>query len=204
MDQKEETRQNKKGKNWFLHHKVLTIIIVLIILAIIGAASSSGDNNANNNSSTANASSKSASNSQSSSVAKIGQQANDGKLGFTITSFNCGVAQIEQPNDSEEVSTSGAPYCVMNLSIKGVGTQAQNFDTDSQYLFSANGTKYSVDDSATIDANDVSSNCMEDPTVNPGVTITCTLAYDVPASVTPAYAMMHDSELSNGVKIDLQ
>ena len=50
----------------------------------------------------------------------------------------------------------------------------------------------------------MSSTFIEDPTVNPGVTISGTLVFDVPASVTPVYAMLHDSELSNGVKASLQ
>jgi hypothetical protein len=44
---------------------------------------------------------------------------------------------------------------------------------------------------------------MDDPTVNPGTTVTCRLVFDVPSGVTPSSALLHDSELSGGVKVNL-
>ena len=153
---------DKTGKNWFSKHKILTVVGVLVVLIIIGAIVGAGKNN-NSSTNTSNNSNSSASKSSSTTTAstpKLNQQANDGKLGFTVTSFQCGVTQIEQPDDSYEVSTAGAPYCEMNLSVKGIKTIAQTFDSDSQYVYSSNGTQYSVDNDATIDANDSGSNCM--------------------------------------------
>lgn len=195
-----------KGGNWFGKHKVLTVVGGLVVLIIIGAAIGGSNNkNTSTNSSTAsNTSASTKSTATTASTPTLNQQANDGKFGFTITSFQCNVSQIEQPDNTDYVVTAGAPYCEMNLSVKDVSTVAQTFDSDSQYVYGSGGNQYSVDDTATIAANDSSSNCMEEPTVNPGVTITCTLAFDVPGGVTPSYAMLHDSSLSNGVKVSLQ
>jgi len=172
---------------------------VIVILMIIAVSVSGSNKNTPTADTTSSSSTKTSSN-----IPTLNQQANDGKLGFTITSLQCNVSQIEQPDNSFEVSTAGAPYCEMNLSIKGIGSVSQTFDSDSQYIYSSTGTQYAVDDDATIDANSTSNECMLDPTVNPGVTITCTLAFDVPANVTPTYAMLHDSQLSNGVRVNLQ
>ncbi len=196
-----------KGGSWFVKHKVLTLIGALVILGIIGAASSGSKNTTGTSTPASNSSAptqKSTTSAQTASMPKINQQANDGKFGFTITSFQCDVTQIEQPDDTSYVVTAGNPYCEMNLSIKGISTVAQTFDSSSQYLYSSSGTQYSSDSTATIAANNSSSQCMLDPTVNPGVTITCTLVFDVPASVTPTYAMLHDSSGSNGVKVSLK
>lgn len=196
-------QQPAKQKNWFLRHKVLTAILVLAVLGIIGAAGNS--NNAPTNSANT-GTSKSATNSPSSTVStpQIGQPADDGKLEFTINSSQCGVSQIEQPDDTSEVSTAGAPYCVLNLSVKNISNVGQTFDDSSQYLYDASGKQYSEDSSATIDANPVSSQFMEYPTVNPGVTLTGVVAFDIPSGTTPTYAMLHDSVASNGVKVNLQ
>lgn len=198
----------EKSGNWFTKHKVLTIAGVIIILIIISAIASGGSKPTSTP--TASTASKSSSGSSSktpattTSTPTLNQPANDGKFQFTITSFQCGVSQIEQPDDSDYVVTSGAPYCEMSLSVKDIGNVAQDFDSDSQYLYSSSKNQYSVDDTATIAANDTSSQFMEDPTVNPGVTLTGTLAFDIPAGVTPTYAVLHDSSLSNGVKVNLQ
>ncbi|HUD06023.1 MAG TPA: DUF4352 domain-containing protein [Candidatus Saccharimonadales bacterium] len=196
-------KKDKSG-NWFGRHKILTVIGGLVVLIIIGAAIGGNKKTPSSNQAASNTSSSTKSTATTASTPTLNQQANDGKFGFTITSFQCNVSQIEQPDDTDYVVTAGAPYCEMNLSVKDVSTVAQTFDSDSQYVYGPSGNQYSVDDTATIAANNTSSNCMEDPTVNPGVTITCTLAFDVPGSVTPSYAMLHDSSLSNGVKVNLQ
>jgi hypothetical protein len=202
------SEQAGKKKSWFANHKVITAILAIIVVGIIATATSSGNkNNTSTSSNTANTSAKTSTSttSQSSTTPGLNQQANDGKLGFLITSFNCGAQSIDQPGDTDGmfVSTQGAPYCEMNLTIKGVSNVAQTFDDDAQYVY-ANGKQYSVDDNATTDANAAGDNCLLDPTVNPGTTITCTLAFDVPAGVTPTYAMVHDSAYSNGTKVNLQ
>lgn len=199
-----ETPQPKK-KNWFLKHKALSVILALVALSVIGAADGGKSApTASNSSSTPNSTPASSATSSTTTTLKIGQPAADGKLQFTITGFQCSVNQIEQPDDTDYVVTQGAPYCVMKLSVEDTSTVSQSFDDDSQYLYDASSKQYSVDDDATIAANDSDSNFMEDPTVNPGVTLTGTIAFDIPAGVTPTYAMFHDSELSNGVKVSLQ
>jgi len=92
----------------------------------------------------------------------------------------------------------------MNLSVKDISTVAQSFDSSSQYVYDGSGKQYSLDSTATIAANPTSSQFMEFPTINPGVTLTGVLAFDVPSGTTPTYATLHDSALSNGVKVDLQ
>lgn len=202
---------SKKG-NWFKRHKIWTVVIALVIIGIIGA-STNGNNNQNTSSGnstdtstkTTTTNSSSTAQSTSSSTPGLNQQANDGKFGFTVTSFQCGVTEIDQPGDTDGIDSTaqGAPYCEMNVSVKGISTVSQDFNDDAQYVYDTSNKQYSVDDDATIDANNANNNCMELPTVNPGVTITCTLVFDVPASAHISYAMLHDSEASDGVKVNL-
>lgn len=201
-------RNTTNKRNWFVRHKILTGILAFIVLGIIisvangGGAPNQNSISANVNSSTA-ASNSSSNTSTNSSTPKLNQPAADGKFQFTVTSFTCGVSQIEQPDDTMYVVTAGAPYCVMNLSVKNISNQAQTFDDGTQYIYNASNQQYSDDSEATIGANATSSDFMELPSVNPGVSITGTLVFDVPTNVTPTYAVLHDSELSNGVKVKL-
>lgn len=194
-------------KNWFKRHKVwTTVIVILLVIGFIGAVT---DNNAPQTANSAPTSSPSTSNSNkpvtttSSVTPKLNEQANDGKLGFTVTNLKCGVNEISQPDTPDYTDTTGAPYCAMGISVKGISNVSQSFDSSSQYIYDTSGKQYSVDDTATIAANKSSNNCMMNPTVNPGVTITCTLVYDVPANESISYGMYHDSAASNGVKVSL-
>ena len=201
------SKRSKKSGNWFVRHKVLTVIGVLVILAIIGAAGSAGKNpstplaNTTSNNTSSGSTSKPAT---TASTPKLNQPANDGKLQFTITSFQCNQSQVEDPSDSSIATTAGAPYCIVGLTVKNIQTVAQTFDSSSQYLYDSSNNQYSFDSTATITLNPESSQFMEDPTVNPGVTISGQLVYDVPSTVNPTYAMLHDSAESNGVKVNLQ
>jgi hypothetical protein len=195
---------NNKSGNWFARHKVLTGFLAIVTIIIIGVSIGNGSGTKTSNSSPTASTSGSKSASSTGTLAKINQPANDGKLQFTITSFQCGVSQIEQPDDTDYVVTQGAPYCVMNLSVKNISNQSQTFDSSSQYVYDAGSKQYSVDSTATIGANPTSSQFMELPTVNPGVSLSGILVFDIPAGVTPTSATLHDSSLSNGVKVSLQ
>lgn len=195
----------EKDGNWFKRHKILTGIGIIVILFIIGSAAGGGKKTVatqteNNNSPSTSSSSTKV---PTASVPGLNQPADDGKLQFTVTSMQCNQSQVESPDDSDVTQTQGAPYCIVNLNVKDISTAAQTFEADSQYLYDASGKQYSVDDTASITLESESSQFVEDPTVNPGVTLTGQLVFDIPSTVTPTYAMFHDSSLSDGVKVNL-
>jgi hypothetical protein len=192
----------KDGKKKKIVSIVVGIIALFVIISIVAGG---GKNNTNNTSgTTTTASTTKTTSSTASSIPGINQPANDGSFQFTVTSLQCNQSQVLAPDGSGDASTAGAPYCIMGLTIKNIKTTAQSFDDDSQYIYSASGTQYSVDDDATETLEPDSSTFAAYPTVNPGVSISGQLVFDVPSNVTPAYAMLHDSSFSNGVKVDLQ
>jgi hypothetical protein len=175
---------------------------------IIGAANSSKNTNTNNaTASTSNTSSTkpSASNtSTASTTPKLNQPANDGKFSFTITSFNCGETQITQPDDPDFTSQAQGQFCIMNLTVKNIGSVAQSFDASSQYLYDSSNKQYSYSSDGTNTANPTSSDFGVYVNVNPGVTISGIEVFDIPKGVVPVTATLHDSGASNGVKVNLQ
>lgn len=199
--------ENKKLKK---QHKVLKVVVaiigVLIALVVIGnllggsQSTTSGTSTAANNTSTSTSASTTAN--AAASTPGLNQPANDGKFQFTVTSFACGQSQLENDNQFETATAQGQ-FCVMKLNIKNIGTAAQEFDPTAQYVYTSDGKQLSYSSDGTTAANNSGSQCYLYQTINPGNSLDCNVAFDVPAGVTPPYAMLHDSSMSNGVKINL-
>ncbi len=181
--------------DWFKKHKVLTVVLVLLVIGGIAAAAGGGSNKNSNTQ----ASTKSGS-STSQTLAKIGQPANDGKFQFVVNSFKCGETSVSQ--DQYLSKTAQGQYCLLNVTVKNIGNQAQTFDASNQYVYNAQNQKFSADSTASDYANASGSTFLND--INPGNTVTGTVAFDVPKDVTPISAELHDSAFSGGVKVSLQ
>lgn len=133
----------------------------------------------------------------------LNQPADDGKFQFTVTGFSCGQSQLENGNEFETATAQGQ-FCVMKLTTKNIGNEAQEFDVSAQYVYTSDGKQLSYSSDGTIAANGQNSQCFSFPTVNPGNSLDCSVAFDVAKGVTPTYAMLHDSSFSGGVKVNLQ
>lgn len=183
-------------KNWFVRHKILTVILVLFVLGIIGSATggSKPSNTTGSNDST------SASTSPKAQTAKLGEAANDGKFQFTIGSIQCGKTSVGA-NQYLTKQPQGQ-FCLLNVSVKNIGDQAQSLLSSNQYLFNANGQKYSADDTATIYNAPNGTGWYND--INPGNSVSGAIVFDIPKDQTPATAELHDSAFSGGVKVNLK
>lgn len=183
---------------WFRRHKVWTVIIVLLLLGGIGAAAGGG-NNTNNNSGANNNSSSNSSGSKAKTTAKIGEPARDGKFEFTVNSIKCGQANV---GHDYLTKTAQGQYCLLAVTVRNIGNEAQSLYSGNQYLFNSAGQKYSADDSATFTAAP-SGNTWYD-NINPGNSVEGNIVFDIPKDQTPVSAELHDSALSGGVKVNLQ
>lgn len=181
---------------WFKKHKILTVILAIIILAIIGGAIG-GDKSTSN---TSTSDSSSTSTSPKAQTAKIGETANDGKFQFTVSSIQCGKSSV----GANQYLTKQAQgqYCLLNVSVKNIGDQAQSLLSSNQYLFNANGQKYSADDTATIYNAPNGTSWYND--INPGNSVTGAIVFDIPKDQAPATAELHDSAFSGGVVVNLK
>lgn len=206
MADKEEAVSTKKG-NWFARHKLLTVVLAVIVIAVIASASNgSSDNKDSTATSSSNntATTQSASSKKAATVAKIGEPARDGKFEFTVHSFKCGDTTITQPDNSYATTNAQGQFCQMDLTVKNIGNVQQNFAGSDQYVYDGSSKQFSYSSDGTIYANNSSSQFALYQNINPGVSVQGVLVFDVPAGTTPAYAMLHDSPASNGVKVGLQ
>jgi hypothetical protein len=189
----------EKDGNWFKRHKILTGLLALILIAVIASAAGGSKSTNNQTSTTTTSATKT-----TATTAGLNQPVADGKFQFDVTAIQCQQTQVESPISSYSDTTAGAPYCFVSLTVKNISNVAQTFDPSAQFIYDSSGKQYSYDSSASIDIEPQSSNFVDYPTVNPGTSVSGQLVYDVPNTVTPLYAILHDSSLSGGVKVNLK
>ncbi|MDQ5886373.1 MAG: hypothetical protein QG623_421 [Patescibacteria group bacterium] len=185
---------DKSNKNWFAQHKVLTVILALFAIGIVATAAGGGSKGGSSSKSSSGGSSSKA------EPAKVGQPANDGKFEFTVKSVECGKASVG--SNQYLTKTAQGQYCLLNVSVKNVGDQAQSLASSNQYLLNASGQKYSADDVATMYNTPNGSSWYND--INPGNSVEGAIVFDIPKDQTPVTAELHDSAFSRGVKVNLQ
>ncbi len=186
---------------------VLTVfVVVMVVLCVIAFRVTTGGNGSTAPSTPASSDSSSSSSSAQAAAAPatpgLNQAANDGKFQFTVTSFACGQSQLSNDNEFETATAQGQ-FCVLKLDIKNIGSEAQQFDNSAQYVYTSDGKQLSYATDGTTAANRSGSQRNLLPTINPGNSLSCNVAFDVPKGVTPTYAVLHDSSFSGGVKVNL-
>lgn len=182
----------EKSTNWFVRHKVLSVILGLVVIGVISSAVGGGSKSGTN-------SSKS-SGSKKAETAKVGQAANDGKFEFTVSSVECGKTSVGA--NQYLTKTAQGQYCLLNVTVKNIGDQAQSLLSSNQFLLNASGQKYSADDMATIYNAPNGTSWYND--INPGNSVNGAIVFDIPKDQTATTAELHDSAFSNGVKVTLQ
>jgi hypothetical protein len=187
--------KKEKDGNWFKRHKVLTVVGGIIVIAIIASASGGGKKGANTSST-----SDSTTKTSATPIAKIGQAARDGKFEFVVKGVKCGETSVSAAGGYLSKTAQGQ-YCLVDISVKNIGDKQQLFLESDQKLLNANGVEYSADSTATLYNSNNSDVFVSE--INPGNTVEGTIVYDIPKDQTPATAELHDSSLSNGVKISL-
>ncbi len=189
------SKKDKTG-NWFGRHKILGAIGALIVIGII--ASAAGGGSKSTKSSTSSDTSKPTA---AATTAKIGEEADDGKFAFTVTGIKCGEPTVTD-SSGYLTKTAQGQYCLLTLSVKNIGDKQQLFSESDQKLLNATSQQYSPDSTATLYNSSNSDVFLSQ--INPGNTVSGVLVYDIPAGQTPVTAELHDSSLSNGVKVNLQ
>jgi Na+-transporting methylmalonyl-CoA/oxaloacetate decarboxylase gamma subunit len=133
-------------------------------------------------------------------LAKVGEAVRDGKFEFVVNSIECGRTSV----GTNEFLTKQAQgqFCLLSMTAKNIGNQAQSFDGSSQYLYDASGANFSSGTSASLYANPDGGTFYNQ--INPGNSVTGVVVFDISKDRTPIKAELHDSAFSGGVKVELQ
>jgi hypothetical protein len=122
----------------------------------------------------------------------------DGRFEFVVTAVNCG-----QPTVGRSIFTTRADgqYCVVDLSVRNIGTKSQSFADGFQKLIGEDGNVYSANTAAGLAANESATAVWN--VINPGMKVTGKMVYDVPKQTHIVKVELHDSPFSHGVTITL-
>ncbi|MFI7598997.1 DUF4352 domain-containing protein [Actinoplanes sp. NPDC049681] len=128
----------------------------------------------------------------------LGDPVRDGKFEFTVTKLDCSKTKVGSEFLNEKAQ---GKFCIISVTVKNIGKEAQTFDGSSQKAYDAEGTEFSNDTGAEIYANEGSPTFLQE--INPGNQVKGKLIFDVPKSTTLTALELHDSVFSGGVKVSL-
>lgn len=193
--------ESKPKRPWYRMKR--TWLGGLIVLAIIINATSSGAHNTQtaSSSSPATAPVTSATGDTAAPASQIGQVVKDGSFAFTVQSVQCGAqaAAAVNADGAGETVPPGAQECLVTMTVQDIKGSAGTFFASNQYAYDADGHQYKADDMAST----LLPNANDDSQVNPGITITAIVPFQIPGSVTLTKLVLHDSAFSGGVTVRL-
>ncbi len=133
----------------------------------------------------------------SSKYAPVGSAVRDGKFEFVVTGVDAPVTTIGA--DSFWEATARGEFIVVHVNVTNVGNEARGFFGVNQKLIDDKGREFESNWGAGQALNDDI-----DGTLNPGLTVSAAIAFDVPPGTVPAAAELHDSMFSGGAKVALR
>jgi len=177
--------------------KALAIFSAAAIVAMAGCSASSGSGG----SSPASGGGGGGASSQAASGPGIGSKVRDGKFQFTITRVS---HRASVGNTTLGLGTKAqGRFTELHLKVTNIGSESQTLDDSSQYVFDANGRKFSADSSADIEANTGNGGGAFLNDINPGNTVRALILFDLPKGDKAVKAELHDSPFSGGVTVRL-
>ena len=100
---------------------------------------------------------------------------------------------------SGTTAPAGAQWCLATMTVKADKSQSQTFSSSAQKAVDGRGNQLSADDTAAIYIPNNTS--AEFAQVNPGVTITAVVPFQLPVTGKITKFILHDSDFSNGVTV---
>ena len=188
--------------------RTIGIIALIIVVLVIVTNATKGSSNASSSSTvapSANGSSAKATTAPAASAATtvatpgIGTKVYDGDFAFVVNSVTCGASAAAAVNDNGigETIPAGAQECLVNMTVSNDKSQAQTFFDSSQYAYDAQNHQFSADTSGSV----YISGDQDGTQINPGVTISAVVPYQIPANDSITKLVLHDSDFSSGVTV---
>jgi len=134
-----------------------------------------------------------------SKLPKFGSIVKDGNFSFRPTHLVCNIKSVG--SSFGEVKPTGQ-YCRITVWIYNHSKTSEMIDVSSQYAADKKSRQYPGDVNADSAGNpnlngDVG---LDLTTLNPGLSVTGFIYFDMPRGDVPTYFVFHDSAFSNGVK----
>ncbi len=171
------------------------------LMALIVITSLTGNSN---NDSTGGGSSQASSGSGGSETAQVAsgsEVARDGDFAFQVKAIACGQAEAQAVYTDPDITGTlppGTQECIIKLRVTDDKSVAQAFFDSNQYAYDAKGQQFSADNNGMYLTGD-----KDDTQLNPGVSITALVPFNIPSGDSITRLQLHDSEFSGGVTVNL-
>lgn len=187
----------EKKPNWFMRHKILTGIIVLIV---IGMVSSSGNKGGSNNA-TSNGSATAKTQESKAQVYGLNQEVVDKDLSFTITN----VTKQKNVGNSYTKKTAQGMFYIVTVQIKNNGDKTTTFDSSMAVMTDSQNRQFerSIEGQTALGMEKGSVDLFLQQ-VQPGLSVTGKIIFDVPEDIADPMVVVKGSIFSSGQKIKLQ
>lgn len=130
----------------------------------------------------------------------IGDPVSDGKFEFTVTGVESGVEQVGDEYFNE---TAQGSYTLVTMTVTNTGDEPQTFFADNVEGTDSQGRELAADSMASVYATENGADTWMTE-INPGNSITVTVAFDVADGETLQSIIVHDSAFSGGEAIVLK
>ncbi len=211
----------KALRPWYRKKRVIFPAVV-VILIIISAAANSGKKNSPSATGGQTTTTKAATGAQTtttkaaagaqvtattvaagggSSLPKFGALVKDGDFSFTPSQLVCNIMSVGSSSNFNLTTPTGQ-FCRITINIYNHSATTQMVDVTSQYAVDSKGRQYPGDSTADSSGNpNLNSGLgLDTMTLNPGLSVSGYLYFDMPKGDTPHYFIFHDSAFSGGVK----
>lgn len=130
-------------------------------------------------------------------LAGVGDAVRDGKFEFVVKDVHCGRKAVGEGFFTRHPD---GQFCMVDVSVRNIGSSAQTFSDLFQKAYDSNGTSYQADSTAGYMVNRGETLWHN---LSPGDEQTGTLVFDVSKKADLAQLELHDSPFSNGVIVTL-
>ncbi len=127
------------------------------------------------------------------STPTLGSKVRDGKFEFVVKSIQCGIHSVGTSWSRENAM---GEFCKVNLTVTNIGKESQMFFDSNQTLIDSQDREF---DSKSIIGSQDSDMWLSN--INPGLTLSGSIYFDVPVGTKVKAIELHDSMFSGGVKV---
>jgi len=127
----------------------------------------------------------------------FGTEVRDGKFAFVLTDMESGLSTIGRESSMFSEKAEGE-FVIVHVDVTNISKQPQYYSSLNQVLVDDQGREFTNDSSAefSLDGDDEG-----DGDLNPGITRSTRVVFDVPIGTVPVALEVHDSMFSNGARV---
>lgn len=128
----------------------------------------------------------------------LGTEVRDGKFGFVVTKVEPGLATVGDKS-SWFSETAEGQFVVVYVDVTNTSNRSQYYASSNQVLIDDQGREFTNNSSAEFGLEGDDKGAGD---INPGITRSTRVVFDIPVGAVPAAIEVHDSMFSDGARIN--